>query len=586
MLAFVGMISFWFLFVEFRGITEPGGMEQASIAREVARGNGLVTKSVRPLDLFYQRQQLERDGEPVDLAHFPNSYHAPLNPLVESLALRASKGWWETADTNPDPTQKFAGTYEPDRILAGLAVVFFVISVGVNYLLLSRIFDQVIAGFTCLLLISCDLLWRFTLTGLPHMLLLLLFSLACLFLHRALENSLENRLTIPLVLAAGVCLGLMTLSHWLCLWLVAGAIAFAGLFIRPRPVSVGILLALVVPGLVWWCGVQFKHTGLPYGIAFLSPVSGVEGGQLQDDNIAMSAFSEQARQSSIKDLPARLALGTIDQITDFLKLFGGVIAAPLFFVALLQPFRREATSQFRWGVLLMWLPAAVGMSFYGLHANAAVSNQLHFLFIPIMSAYGLAMIAVLWNRLSIPADLPLRRTMPLALIALICALPLSLNIARNIRLLPFLTESKNIVPPVIGNVSVNAMRDLRKKVAEGDYVFSDAPWAVAWYADRPAVWVPTQIQDLSLITNKLQDDGRTCAGIVLTMNTMDQHLFSGMISGNTPASAVAHLGFEVVQQGMLAQRTRYEQAGIKFLKPTIVEGDRLTLLYNPTEPAR
>jgi hypothetical protein len=44
----MGILALMAVFVSFRGLKSEVGMEQAQLARELARGNGWVTKCVRP----------------------------------------------------------------------------------------------------------------------------------------------------------------------------------------------------------------------------------------------------------------------------------------------------------------------------------------------------------------------------------------------------------------------------------------------------------------------------------------------------------------------------------------------------------
>ena len=77
-----------YLLIQFRGLSSPSGMDQAQVAREIARGNGFSTKNIRPLAL----QQLQRSTGQIPLGNFPDTFNAPLNPLVNSLALRCFSG--------------------------------------------------------------------------------------------------------------------------------------------------------------------------------------------------------------------------------------------------------------------------------------------------------------------------------------------------------------------------------------------------------------------------------------------------------------------------------------------------------------
>ena len=82
------------------------------------------------------------------------------------------------------------------------------------------------------------------------------------------------------------------------------------------------------------------------------------------------------------------------------------------FLALLHPFKRASIANFRWAILLMWISAALGMAFFGISKDPLDPNQLHLLFAPIMTAYGLAFISILWSRLEFVASTPILRQCP------------------------------------------------------------------------------------------------------------------------------------------------------------------------------
>ena len=56
----------------------------------------------------------------------------------------------------------------------------FFLSVAVWFLVLARLFDRRLALFGCAAVLLTDLMWQFSLSALPQMLVLFLFSLATL----------------------------------------------------------------------------------------------------------------------------------------------------------------------------------------------------------------------------------------------------------------------------------------------------------------------------------------------------------------------------------------------------------------------
>jgi hypothetical protein len=158
--------------------------------------------------------------------------------------------------------------------------------------------------------------------------------------------------------------------------------------------------------------------------------------------------------------------------------FGLSVVAVMFFVALLHPFKRRETAMIRWMLLAMWGGAVLGMALYGINEELGVAaNQLHLIFIPLMTCYGLAYLLVQWNRLDI--GIPFARAGFLALLYFLCALPM---ISRT------LSPVKTLVhwPPYFPG-AISVLHDWMKPE---EVIASDMPWAIAWYADRRSLWLP------------------------------------------------------------------------------------------------
>ena len=110
------------------------------------------------------------------------------------------------------------------------------------------------------------------------------------------------------------------------------------------------------------------------------------------------------------------------------------------------------------------------------------ANQLHLLFMPIMTCYGLAFLLVLWNRFDV--QMPLARLAFITLLFLICSFPMINTVLLSGRKPKI--QWPPYVPPYIAL--------LNKWMSPEEITASDMPWAVAWYADRRSVWLPDTIK--------------------------------------------------------------------------------------------
>jgi hypothetical protein len=124
------------------------------------------------------------------------------------------------------------------------------------------------------------------------------------------------------------------------------------------------------------------------------------------------------------------------------------------------------------------------MCLYGINEEQGVAaNQLHLIFVPLMTCYGLAYLLVHFNRLAL--NIPFARVGFITLLYLLCSLPM-------IFATPWLSPPKPFVrwPPYMPAL-IGILNDWMKPE---EVVASDMPWAVAWYADRRSLWLPDTLQ--------------------------------------------------------------------------------------------
>ena len=510
------------LFTLFRGLNSPQAMDQAQIAREIARGNGFATKMIRPV-AYYQAEKTARRS--VTLQGFQDTYHSPLNPLLNAAVLKligADKpNSWQMSDNEM--------VYPLDRVIASVYTLFFLIAIGVNYLLISRIFDPKIAGVCAILMLFCEVFWNYSLSGLPQMLMLLLFSCGLYFAYRATEASTEGRIAMTPAIVAGIFFTLLALTHWMTVWISLGYILYAAIAFRPRGiVGISILGLLLVAGI----GPMIRNidiTGSPFGTAFLTLYNGLGNGT---ETTVMRNSDLEAEPLVLDGLIAKVLRTTLTQATDIVPLLASIVVAPLFFLALLHPFKRKSIADFRWAILLMWISAAFGLAFFGISTRPLDPNQLHLLFAPIMTAYGLAFISILWTRLDFVGSTPMLQNVHHFIIVGICALPLVLALPSKVRAGMHLSNRGGVPhwPPYYAP-ALNNESGVKGFTTPKQVVFSDQPWAVAWYADRISIWLPPSREGFQKLETIASDLQTPVAGILISPSS----------HGSGPVSEVANL---------------------------------------------
>ncbi len=501
------ILTFGNVFLLFRGLNSPEAMDQAQISRQIARNEGITTKFIRPI--AYEQSKSSPDSN-AGFMNFRDTFHAPLNLLVNAAVFKmidaGNSEKWKIANDQM--------VYNLDRVVAGVATMFFLLSIGVNYLLLSRIFDGKIAGVTALLMLCCELMWNFSLSGLPQMLMLFLFSSAMFFAYRALDDVQEGRLPLTPALLAGLCLILLTLTHWICVWILIGYLIFAAVAFRPRGLVSIIVLAMAALICATPLYRNYQASGTVMGTAFMVVYSGLGDGE--DSAMRLTEFSSDDSNLRLDGLAMKIVRTTILQGTDILPFLGSIFAAPLFFLALLHPFKRLPIARFRWCILLMWILAALGMSIFGVSADGTHPNQIHILFAPLMTGYGLALVSILWNRLEILGSVPLLRDAHYFIIVLLSAAPLllgSFNMARF-----GLVRGQKGVPhwPPYYPAGLNIYFDQQKVVQEDQILVTDQPWAVAWYSDRVAIWLPKKVKGFDSMESTATNLKTPIVGILIT----------------------------------------------------------------------
>jgi hypothetical protein len=496
-------LTLLYLFVHFRGLDNPSAMDQAQIARNLAAGDGFTTGNISPLALGVI-QELYGTDDTVDVSHFPDIYQAPLSPWVNSWALSLIKDQWKMKASEI--------VYAGDRTVAMVSTLFFLLSIGVWFLVIKRLFDEKLALYACAAILLTDLMWLFSLSGLPQMLMLLLFSLVCLITLLAMEAQANESpgLTIGWLIAAGAILGLMTLAHGLAFWIFLGWLVFSGLYFKPRGIAVLAGLAAFALLVAPWMVRNYQVCGNPFGLAVY--------GAFFDTAPEISYLREPSVElgGSGTSLQGKARANLLRQVGNIGPYLGVNVVAAAFFFALLHPFRSRKTAMFKWCLLAMWLGAVLGMAFY--QATGPVSeNQMYVLFIPLFVAYGMAFLLVLWNRLELGA--PVLRVVFISFLLFACAIPMLLRLfggpGQRLNWPPY-------VPPVIGA--------LGEWFTEDEMICSDMPWAVSWYAGRVSLLLPRSVGEF----NRIHDYGITSPpvrGLYLTPITGNSRLFADIYKG-------------------------------------------------------
>lgn len=502
-LAFYGLalgMALTHVFLTFRGLSSADGMEQAQIARQMARGHPFETQMIRP----YAWAQLSEAGKDPAVNAMPDITQPPLQSLLLAPVFKIME-----AHQTFTPG-KGGAIYLLDRAIACVGATGFLLVLLWTHGAARSLFDETVAGVAALALVFCEPLWNLAVSGSPVALLLPLFALAFRLYVSAAIAAHEDRGVGLRLLGLGVACALMVLTQWMAVWIVLGLILAVAASLPGKRTGAALVAAFPMAALAGWGYWTLHRCGDPLGGAktlFQAHILGVDAQTLQRE------FSLGMPPIAIDDLLRKLGQHWQEQLGDIYAHFGYLLPAVFFLAALMHRFRRPDTNAAKFGLGLILLFTFIGMGLLGLPDRAEDDGDIYPALVPAMTAFGAAMMALLWARLQ-PGGGRLWSARGYAVIAiLISAVPMLVQLPGYLKL--GLTLGGKFIPHwppyVPERVAV-----VNKLLDPGEVVFSDAPWFVSWYADVPAVWLPNKRSDFTLMKSRIEAQRLKVAGVVVT----------------------------------------------------------------------
>lgn len=475
------------LFLNFRGLEAPAAMDQAQIARQIARGEGFTTKFFRPLDVSTQDSKLGKKKSP-DFNHFKETNYAPLHAYALSAAIKA--GEFDKFDKNRMDSE-ISNVYAGDRWVAGVSMVFFLIALILAYFLFTKLFDEVLACSVVAFMSLSELMLQYAVSGLAQpMMMALTLGIACLLggaVH-AQERYRNGQVTAYLC-GAFVLAAVMCMSNFLCIWPAIGLLIFCACYFRPIGLHAGLGTVILAAGAVLPIHLLLQPTGgiLPHVMHAIFFSFGSDTGDL-----LLRATSDAEVTFNSTDFFLRLLGYTFGQWGTLFHDMGGIIVTPFFFLALFNKYKRRSVEAVKWAVFAMWLCSSVGMALFS-EAGDVSPTQLAIVFTPFFTAYGLSLVFNFLARLQLGVHFRAYRALAIFTLLLISSgaflfeLPVKLHIG-------ILTSARGVphYPPYYPPALNGKLYDITNA---NDVIVTDQPWAVAWYADRKALWMPTSVDD-------------------------------------------------------------------------------------------
>ncbi len=523
--ALLAFMCLFKLHITYRGLDQPAAMEQAQIARSLARGEGFETRVLRPINLVQVYEQGLKDGHAsADLRQLRDTTYAPLNIVALAVALDI------TGYDNFSANRMTDGyVYNADRVISATTTLFFIIAIVLAYMLFVRLFDEVVACASSCFLIFSDLLLNYSVSGLPQP-LMLCFMLAGMHMllsaFRCYEAS-EPYWTLFYVTLTFICLGLMVLTSWMGLWVVAGLLLFICMKFRPMGSYAAVAGVIMLLFLSYTAVQNYLYTGSIFGNALLGLYNSFGGGE----EFAMRAANLNNMPLQSQSFVLRFIGHTFAQLRGLYVNMGSILVAPFFFLAIFNRYKRNDVQDMKWATFSMWAISCVGMALFGIDTPENPS-QLAFLFAPLFVAYGVSLVFNFLARINLEGTtFNQLRGLTMFLMVAVSAGPFITTLPENIYRGIWLGDRGRphfppYYPPALNGQLVD--------ITSPDHVIvTDQPWAVAWYADRRALWIPTSVDDLvTFVEPALKASQVELQGILITpsSHTTVENGMSGIIA--------------------------------------------------------
>ncbi len=522
----------------YRNLSTQEAMDAAQLAHNLAQGKGYTTLFIRPLSIYLvqswhqQGNDVPAPGQGADLAQLknhPDLANPPVYPVLLAGLMKVLPFNYAIPKT-PKRFWSFDGKfyrYQPDFLIALCNQVLFFALVICVFFLARRLFDAEVAWVSALLLLGTELLWRFSVSGLSTILLLLIFMglVWCLVLleEETREPKWKSAGIFLFAALAGVLVGLGGLTRYSFCWLILPVLVFVVAYTGPRrsQLAATVCLGFAVV-LTPWILRNYSLSGMPFGTATFAII---ESSSISPEDRLQRSLNPLLLKSINNSAPfltaaahifwQKLVANSRGIVQTDLPRLGGTWVSGFFLVGLLVRFRNPRLGRLRVFLLVSLLVLAVtqalGRTKISDDSPEINTENLLVLLGPLVVVYGISLFFVVLDQV----ELPFFQLRPAAigLFGLVACLPLLLTI------LP--PKASPIVYPPYYPPSIQTAVGWTK---EDELIMSDVPWAVAWYGQSQCIWLSlTARVDFFAINDYL----KPISALYLTPQTVDRWTQSG-----------------------------------------------------------
>ena len=509
----VGAVATLYDGLAYRNLASREAMDMAQVGRNLAEGRGYATLFIRPFSLHLLRNHQADQKSPVKEPH-PDLANPPVYPCLLAGLFKLVPAKYFAV-----PGEGFT-VHVPEVVVALFNQLLLVVAGWILFALAARFFDRTLAWVSAVVFVGSDVFWRYSVTGLNTMLLvvILLGAIWCLVVLEQWVRTGRSGLR-PVLLAglAGVLIGVGGLTRYAFAWLVVPVVVYLAFFFPQRRAS---LLLVVLAGFLAvmspWVARNYSLCGLPFGTATYSVVETTH--PFPEDRLQRSLHPELKRVA-LADLSRKFLKNSRETVQNDLPRLGGSWVSAFFLVGLLVPFRNPALSGLRGLLVLILVTFALVQplartSLSGESMLASPENLL-VLLAPLVFMYGAALFFLLLDNAG-PLFPPLRRTLVGGFCVMAC--------------LPLI---QTLLPPRTGALAYPPyfpprIQQLSGWFRESEMIMSDMPWAVAWYGGRPCVLSTLGWQD---DFREISDHQKPIKGLYLTQLSTDSPFVSNYLRG-------------------------------------------------------
>ncbi|MDP6913954.1 MAG: glycosyltransferase family 39 protein [Verrucomicrobiota bacterium] len=560
LLLLIGSLGLVYYLNLTRSFTAPEAMDAAQLARNIAEGRGYTTQFIRPLSLDILRQQ----GAVSDVelsSKFPDITNPPVYPMLLAALMKVLPFEFEIDLQKADEFER----YQPEFLIWLLNQALFFVALIQVFRLGEKLFDQPVAWCAALVFLGTELYWKFSTSGLPTMLLLVLFLALARTLVRLEEQgndgvALGGGWFAGMALWAGALAGLGGLTRYGFAWVILPVLVYLGWFMgrhRGRTVAMALLGFLLVmsPWLVRNAQLSGNLFGTA-GLALYSQTDTFPGDTLERTYEPSDAPVNGQDEIKVKvgdrvglwEIENKLKLNLRHLLVHELPQFSGSWFAVVCLVGLVVPFRNRSLRRLRFFLLMTFAVFALAQALGRTHLSAANGtlaellarsfgqgapvtaasgvNGENLLAIlgPVSFLFGAGLFFSLLDRWKV--DLPEMRLAASTGLVVAASLPVALSF-----LLPHPYPMAN---PPYHPAHLQYLRSVPAEhglaeIKQDDLLMSDIPWAVAWYGNQNCVWLTRTVKpDFYTLYEQFQP----VSALYFTEATTDQRYTSRVLNAN------------------------------------------------------